>query len=191
MRIVIGFLVFIFCMPAVQANDKALQNALNKAQYMLRKATAEKAEVVRERDDLKKELATLKKEMEGKLAKQKKQGKKSDAKLAALREQYKDLRERFEGMALALQDQKNTGASLTQTLQNREANLKVCADNNQKLYDVNQELLVKYQEKGFWSVFKKKEPFTQLEKVAVENMIQDYDNQIEDLAYKEQADVVN
>ncbi|MBI1397120.1 MAG: hypothetical protein GC151_14185 [Betaproteobacteria bacterium] len=49
-----------------------------------------------------------------------------------------------------------------------------CEQMNDKLYGIATDLLAKYRKVGFWDVFKRREPFTGVRRVEVENLLEDY-----------------
>jgi chromosome segregation ATPase len=73
-----------------------------------------------------------------------------------------------------------------QALQEREKHLKElngrydrCAENNVRLYAIGLELIKQYQDKGFLRTLVQKEPFTQIKKVELEKLVQDYRDKID------------
>ncbi len=77
-----------------------------------------------------------------------------------------------------------------QTLQEREKELKQltadsqrkydqCAEHNARLYMIADELIHKYENKGVVSSLLEKEPFTQIKKVELEKLVQDYKDKID------------
>jgi chromosome segregation ATPase len=74
-----------------------------------------------------------------------------------------------------------------QTLQDREKELKQrnlkydqCAENNARLYVIGEELIKKYKSKGVMTAVLEKEPFIQIKKVELEELVQNYKDRIED-----------
>ena len=61
-----------------------------------------------------------------------------------------------------------------------------CEKQNERLHDLALELAQKYEHKGFWQVVGAAEPFTQLQRVKLENEVETYRQQIVDL-YAEQG----
>jgi hypothetical protein len=170
-----------------EGND-ANKNALAKAQYMLRQLSIEKAELDKtlakqkmEIEKLSKEITQLKAESKNKLdAAQKNQ--------QQIVSQLKSAQQKFENQ-LQSENAKSTSLITTkQTLEQRLAkqvqNFDVCYDNNKKLYQINQEILAKYQDKDFWDALRQQEPVTAVEKVKVENLVQDYQYEMDQLSVK-------
>lgn len=56
----------------------------------------------------------------------------------------------------------------------QSTSLRVCADKNLKLYGVANEVMGKYRDQGVWDAMKRKEPFTGLRQVEVENLLEEY-----------------
>ncbi|MBQ0719279.1 MAG: hypothetical protein KBT88_12985 [Gammaproteobacteria bacterium] len=54
-------------------------------------------------------------------------------------------------------------------------------ENNRRLVAISNELVSRYKGKGVFAVLKNQEPLTQLSKVAMENLVQEYQFEIEDL----------
>lgn len=67
---------------------------------------------------------------------------------------------------------------------NLDKELKTCAANNVALSKLGYELLDSYQNKGFWDRVGQNEPFTQIKKVQIENLVDDYTYLIEDQKYE-------
>jgi len=72
-----------------------------------------------------------------------------------------------------------------QTLQEREKELKQlgqkydkCAENNAALYVIGEDLIKRYEGKGVMTTIMQKEPFTQIRKVELERLVQDYRDRI-------------
>jgi septal ring factor EnvC (AmiA/AmiB activator) len=177
------------------AKNDATKGALAKAQYMLRKSATEKTELESqvakqktEIDALSKQLLQLKKESKNKLDVS---NASQEATLSLLKDDRRKIQEKID-----VQVEKNTALvasneRLTQQLTTQRNNFDLCFVNNKKLYEVNKEILGKYQEKGFWAALSQKEPFTAIERVKVENLVQDYQYQIETLSVKIVSDKSN
>lgn len=71
-----------------------------------------------------------------------------------------------------------------QNINKLEQELKVCATNNVELSKLGYEMLDNYEDKGFWARAGQSEPFTQIKRVRIENLVDDYTYLIEDQEYK-------
>ncbi len=166
----------------VHANtDKNLQNALAKAQFMLRQLQSEKLTIQKERDALKLELAELQKQNARNIAKGDKKEKKYQNQLSSYRDQYGELKDRFIELRALYRSSLIENKKVNAVLMQKTDNFKLCFDNNQKLFEVNQEILGKYENKGFWDIMKKREPVLGFKQVELENLVQEYQYKNEDL----------
>lgn len=183
--IAIAFIVAstVISLPA-KAADEALKNALAKAQYMLRQTTTEKAEMEKElskakqeNEELSKEIAKLKKDAENKQNASTAQ----QSKMMAASEELQKSQQKIE-----LQIEKNKelnieNTHLSEKLAAQSNNFDICYKNNKELYNINQEILGKYQQKGFWEALSQKEPVTAIARIKIENLVQDYQYKIDKL----------
>ena len=168
-----------------QAEDRALQNALAKAQYMLRQTTSEKQDLQRQLDTAKKELEEQKKESAHVLAAKEKSSKKMGDKLNLYNEKYTELQNQYLDLLSLLREQQSINAELDTKLAAEVARFDQCRNDNLELFTLNQEILGKYKDKGFWDVVAKNEPITGFKQVEIENIIQAYRFENEDLLVDE------
>lgn len=170
---------------AANADDANTQKALQKAQFMLRQAASEKTDLQTQVDSLKQQVEKLTRE----LSENKTLADAGKQKMAATYdnaiEQWKQ-RDTQKGDELgSLKQQLNQQAAqrkdLEMKLQAQTTNFSACYENNKKLYDINSDLLTRYESKGFGDVLKQKEPFTGVKQVEIENLVQDYRYRIDDL----------
>lgn len=63
----------------------------------------------------------------------------------------------------------------------RVRELHTCVDHNVDLYEINRETLDRLDKRGFWSALGGAEPFTQLARARLENLIDDYRYRIDEL----------
>lgn len=104
-------------------------------------------------------------------------GKTTD-KLREVAGQYKDTRAKLQETNAAKQTLETQLAATTKELQDAEKK-------NLSLYEVNRELLGKYQQKSAWDALRQREPFTGINGVAIENQVQD----VEDRMYEQLRDI--
>lgn len=57
--------------------------------------------------------------------------------------------------------------------------IEMCEKKNMALYELNVEILDRYKKKGVWSALFQAEPFTQIKKVEMENIIQEYKEKLD------------
>lgn len=136
---------------AEQADPKALA----KAQHMLRQMSSEREAMQAQIAQLKTELETLKAKKTS-----------SDGVLVKTKE---SLREIQENLDKTLAEKQTFEASAA----DRGRQLEQCTIKNTKLYELNGELLQRYARKGVMDAMAKREPFTGLKKVEMENLLQE------------------
>jgi predicted nuclease with TOPRIM domain len=181
--------VLIIGMQLLAAGNVFANNeALARAQYMLRQAAAEKAQMQSENQ----RLATSNKELEKKLdaleKKYAKLAKKSERKSAAMGDRVDKLNTRLE-QEIAAHKEASEKLKQMMTEKNRlfgiatdqTGVLDLCVANNKKLYDINRELLGAYENKGVWGALAQAEPFTGLKQVEIENLVDEYQYRLDDL----------
>ena len=103
----------------------------------------------------------------------------------ALKERYVELQGKYAELNQRYVSSTRSGKEVDQKLKNHQDNFQLCLENNRKLYDINQEILGNYQNKGMWEVMQESEPFTGFKAVKVENLIQDYQYKNDDLKLDE------
>lgn len=180
--------------PTVQAAGDEQKAALAKSQYMLRQLTLEKSEMDKKNKDLEESNKSLKTQVE-----------KLQADLASkvnlLNQWQAKSQEQQEALVKTQQDSTvqqrelkrsaelvgHQKSNIESRLQTQRDNLGLCMNNNRKLYDINQELVNSYQNKGFWAVLKHKEPFTGQKQVEVEKLVQEYQYRLDDAVVVEQG----
>jgi DNA repair exonuclease SbcCD ATPase subunit len=178
------FMLCVLAIPSAHANNEALA----KAQFMLRQAAAEKSKLTAENQKLIAENAALAKRVAELEARYEKQKSSSAKKSAAQSQRYettlKQLNEERDAhretstrlKQLSQEQQRVVGIAKHQV----EA-IELCVNNNRKLYDINRELLGQYEEKGVWGALTQAEPFTGLKQVEIENLVDDYQYRLDDL----------
>ena len=85
-----------------------------------------------------------------------------------------ELVDKFRDTIKSLRDTETDRATVKQTLGTRDQQLKVCLDHNQQLYKLNDEILKRLDGQTAWTRLEAKEPFTQLKRVQLENLADDY-----------------
>lgn len=180
-------LVFVCNVPAVYAAGDEAKAALAKSQFMLRQVTAEKTQIEAKNKELEQSNIQLKAQVEklradvqarNELISQWQTKAQEQQQALAQTQQQNTVQQReLKRSTELVQHQKSNLASRLGAQRN---NLQLCMDNNRKLYDLNRELLGKYEGKGFWAVVKHKEPFTGKQQVEVEKLVQEYQYQLDD-----------
>ena len=185
-----GWLVALACLslPA-HADERALQAALSKAQYMLKQATADKLAAEQKLTRVQTEFDQYKKASEKQVQQAQLKGQQGSAQLTEkvdlMKTRYTELQGKYVQLKQEYIKLSKSGNNLDSQLKVQQDNFQLCLENNRKLYDINQEILGNYQDKGFWDVMQESEPFTGFKTVKVENLIQDYQYKNEDLRVDE------
>jgi len=97
-----------------------------------------------------------------------------EGELAQQKTRMQELVDKFRETATTLRDIETEGTAAKQTLAQRDIDLKACVDRNHKLYELNDEVLLKLADQGFWSSFSRHEPFTRLKRTQLENLADGY-----------------
>jgi len=132
------------------------------------------------------ELKTRADGLEAKVASLEKKNVSLEARAASLDSKNNELTERLnkvEADRNALdQKQRQTQKTLLDTekaLRNLDQKYDQCAEHNARLYTIASEVVKKYENKGVMSSLVEKEPFTQVKKVEMERLVQDYKDKID------------
>lgn len=176
----IGSGLIVLSQPAM-ADERALQQALAKAQFMLKQVTAEKVAAQQELAELKETFGQFKKKSETELEKREQGAERLAGNVSTLKDRYQVLAEKYQQLQMEYKKVALVRQETDSLLATEHKKFQLCYDNNKKLFDINQEILGNYQDKGFWDVLNEKEPFTGFATVKLETLIQDYQYQNEDL----------
>jgi chromosome segregation ATPase len=182
--------------------DSREREALRRVQQNAAKLQAEKTALEREKQELTAKMDTTAKELgsaRGEAARQKRLAAALDKEVETLRSENAALKTQFDATSksladtsrqcqadgeLARQNQKRVEAingNLKAMHEKEEAERKSCVANNLKLKIIAHEILDRYQRKGVWQGLLQAEPFTQIKSVEIENLVQDYQDRIDDL----------
>lgn len=184
---------------AMTASAQTQRSGNDTARVMaqLQQLTAEKSQLSTENERLKKELEDLKSQL-GKASSAQSAAEQRARKLegntrdsAALQEsndalskartQTQELVGKFRETAQQLKDVESDRSEVRSQLTLRERELKTCVDRNAQLYIVTDEILGRMESRGSWQSLKDKEPFTQLSRTRLENLIEDYRYRVDEL----------
>jgi chromosome segregation ATPase len=202
-------LVAAFLAPPALAQDADRQAAreremLRRAQQAQRQAEEARAAAEAERAKLDAELKDVKDQAQkssNAFARERRRVKELETGLESAAAARDQLQKEKEALAARLAETERklaeTSRSLEQTSQTlamrerdlaslRELSAKqaqanaVCEDKNRRLYEVSTELIDKFRTQGFWDAVKRKEPFTGLKQVEVENLLEEYRERADD-----------
>jgi len=154
---------------------------IHHLQLQLRAAQQDKSDLSTQVDTLKKQLADLEAKrsaLEKKLSGQSKQLSDLSDKQLSDKQQLADLADKYKLLEQQYaENNKNlqqTQAEKEQQKKQLEGEIRVCEKMNADLYQLGVKLMDRYRDKGVWDALLQAEPFTQLENVKMENLLQDY-----------------
>ena len=156
----------------VKSLNKQISDLKNNSANVSRKKDARVGEVEKELLAVKEENLSL------------------SSKLQATQSSLEDLtvksRESLQGLQKDLQASIEQGDACKSQLQESASNIsrqsqliEMCEKKNMALYELNVEILDRYKKKGVWDALLQAEPFTQIKKVEIENIIQEYKEKLE------------
>ena len=158
------------------------QRVLAKAQYLLKQVSTE-------RDTLKTDNAQLKAQLDAANAKLVMQRKTSDVAISQYRENSSNLGERLREMT----EKNQQLAAVLQVSQNeageRTQQVRTCAEKNLKMYQTSLELTERYRTKGVLDALLQKEPMTQMKRVQIDNIAEQYRDLLEDLKFQSPREI--
>jgi chromosome segregation ATPase len=170
----------------IAAEKTELQAQLTKMKADLDAAKADLAATKKERDELKSRAggAAAAAAAAARLSTEKEAADKSN-------EQYKqrltELVARFRETANNLKDVESDRTKLKADLQARSAEYDKCAEANLGLFEINRDLLNRYEHIGLFTKVSADEPFTRITRTRLENLVVEYRARAEELRVKKQV----
>jgi len=166
----------------------ANKDALSRAQYMIRQMNAELNQLKSTNQTLLAEKDALTKEYEKLQKKNDKLTNKSEKNKKALKGKVAEVRGQFKNEVKAHNETRRKLAKMTQekdglfkVATEQTQAIELCMANNKKLYEINLEVLSRYENKGVWDSVTQAEPFSRLSQVQIENLVDDYQYKMDDL----------
>lgn len=170
------------CMAPVSAADadKDAKREARRAQAQFAAAQKENATLAAQIDVLKKQLG----ELGSKSALLEKKSGGQHKQFTELTEKYQEADKNLQLMTQQLADASKALQLLQQEKEQEHkqlaGNIQVCEKKNAELYQISTELMEKYKNKGVISALLQAEPFTQLKKVEIQNILQEYKDKAQD-----------
>jgi len=179
------------CQPALAQTARSGGSANAQLMQQMQQLASERTALQGENEKLKSQLAALTKDRDAlKAGQQTIERRAKDASAAlAHSDQQRDATEqelkrvngkmqeliaRFRETIVKLRDTEAESATSKRTLASREHELAVCADRNVALYHLNNEVLTRLENQGFWTRTAQAEPFTKIARVKNENYVDEY-----------------
>jgi len=155
---------------ALQADNTKLKDQVDELKKKLDKATAENAGLVARQKALAAGGGSAVAD-----------NKKLTEQLENSRAQMQDLITHFRETAQNLKIVETDRNELKTRLESKDGDYKTCVDRNAGLYEINVETLNRLERRGFWSHAADNEPFTQISRAKLENLIDGYRIRVEEL----------
>jgi chromosome segregation ATPase len=155
---------------ALQAENAKLKQQLDEAQKELAAATAQQDTLTRRAQNAEAASSRL-----GVSSAQ------NTESAARTREQLDQLVAKFRETAQRLKQVESERNALRQQAERAERQLETCRDHNAQLLTINEEVLVRLENTGFWNKLAADEPFTKLKRAQLENLATDYRQRAGDL----------
>ncbi len=168
-------------------NTQAMQQQLLQLQQLAAERTTLQAENARIRADLeqaKKERDSLKaaqaeigrrsRGAEAELVKTQADKAQVEGELAREKQRFEEISQRFRETVTSLRDVETDRAVKTEGLTQREFDLNSCVARNTRLFTLASEVIDRLDDQGFWSAVARREPFTRLKRVQLENLADGY-----------------
>jgi septal ring factor EnvC (AmiA/AmiB activator) len=179
---------------AAPKGDPAAQQALRKAQGMLRDLTQQKTQLETENTALKEQIKKLETDVKRlePLQSEVERGKASieslkgsagalEHRLGQEQEKFSQFMAKHREMVAQAKKIQGDNQLLVAAVQEREQWIGQCGERNRAMLDANKELVGKYKDKGFFDKLAELEPLTGIGRVEAENVEQDYRYKLQDL----------
>ncbi|MBS4050928.1 MAG: hypothetical protein KGZ69_06965 [Methylomonas sp.] len=183
-----GFALLPAVSQAVPRDANANNGAVLKLQAMVKSLTAERDAAKAEAAAAAAELEQLKKDKEAalaakdslssELAAQKSSADAVRNRLGSTESRLNDVSDKYAKTSSAKAELETELAALRAKQQGTEQQLQTCGQHNVKLYQSAQELLERYRNKGTFSGLLQDEPLLQFQSVDMQNIVQEYQDQL-------------
>lgn len=164
----------------VSAGETEDQKIVARVQRMLRQVSQERDSLQSENTRLKGEVDDLTKKLGG-------LKKTSDAALSKSRESNATLGENLQQTVQNLRKTESDKNQLQETVVGQAQQIDSCESKNIELVQANRELIDHYEKKGIFDALLQHEPVTQLKRVEIENIAQEYQDRIDQLEFRRKA----
>ncbi len=185
---ILAVLFLTYITPA-QAN----KDALARAQYMIRQINAELNQLKTLNQRMKSDMQSLEnkyKSLKKKYSKLDNKSKKNknilSGRVVEIKQAYSAEVSSHNETRKRLQLVESNNKHLSDVGSENQQRLNMCIGNNHKLYDINIEILTKYENKGVWDSLSQAEPFSNLTQVEIENLVDDYQYHMDDIRVQAQ-----
>jgi chromosome segregation ATPase len=167
----------------VAAEKTSLQAQLEQTKKNLDAANAELAAVKKERDAAKAHVGVT----PAVLAQANTARDAAEKSLEQSKQRINDLVGKFREMAATLRDIEGDRSKIRKDLSDRNAAFDSCAANNMQLYEINRDILDRYEHIGLFTRVTAGEPFTRIARTRIENLVDEYRERAQELRLKKQS----
>jgi chromosome segregation ATPase len=164
----------------VSAEKTALQAQLAQMKRDLDAANAELAAVKKERDAAKAHVGVS----PAAIAQANGAKEAAERNLEQSKQRMGELVSRFRETATNLKDVEADRANLRMQLTERNRAFDKCAENNMQLYEINGEILDRYEHVGLFTKVSAAEPFTKITRTRIDNLVVEYRERAQELRVK-------
>ena len=182
-----------FAQSARSGGSSANADAMRQLQQLASERTALKEEndrLKKELDEARKERDALKTGQQGvsarvqaaqvALSRSAKERESTESELTQLKAKMQELIAKFRETAQALKEVESDRADARQALAQRDRDMKVCVDRNLALYQLNDEVLTRFDSQSPMACVAGAEPFTRIQRTRLENLIDEYRTRADD-----------
>jgi DNA repair exonuclease SbcCD ATPase subunit len=162
------------------AAANADEDAIKRAQFMLRQVNQQKVQLESENASLKEELKKLKADKAVAEKNSAAESRKLGSSVSALRDAVAELKDRLRDELVTSHELRQQLNTRDNTLAQTQGRLTSCVADNGKLVELNRQVVNQYRDKGFWDVVAQDEPVTGIGGVSIENIVQQYETAIDD-----------
>jgi chromosome segregation ATPase len=167
----------------VSAEKTALQAQLAQMKKDLDAANTELAAVKKERDAAKAHVGVS----PAAVAQANSAKEAAERNLEQSKQRMTELIGRFRETATNLKEAEADRAKLRKDLSDRDGALDTCALNNLQLYEINRDILDRYEHIGLFTKISAHEPFTKITRTRIENLVDEYRQRAQALRVKKNA----
>jgi chromosome segregation ATPase len=167
----------------VSAEKTALQAQLAQMKKDLNAANAELAAVKKERDAAKAHVGVS----PAAIAQANSAKEAAERNVEQSKQRMTELVGRFRETATNLKDAEADRAKLRKDLSDRDRAFDTCAVNNLQLYEINRDILDRYEHIGLFTKVSAHEPFTKITRIRIENLVDEYRERAQALRVKKTA----
>jgi hypothetical protein len=147
--------------------------AMQRAQFMIRQISAERDQLQADKVGLQKQLDEIQKKYNGLENRSSKTSGDMKEQFSQLRVMYETERKEHETTRSALAAMAAEKNSVTDVAAGQTQSLEVCIGNNKKIFDITRALLTAYEDKSAWDSVMQAEPLAGLSQIKIENMVDD------------------